>query len=96
MTKPEAYGLIWRKLSNHYENPSANVTAALEILSELKPVKEKDYDGLIILVDEVESCFCQLSSIVRGFQPPCLGGGVEGARSPASCPGMFWEGVRGS
>lgn len=63
VTRPEAYDFMWRKLNAHYDNAGAIVSEALEALSYLQPVKDKDYQGLIHLVDEVESCFSQLGDV---------------------------------
>ena len=54
---------MWKKLNAHYDNAGAIVSEALEALSLLQPVQEKDYQGLIHLVDEVESCFSQLGEV---------------------------------
>ena len=63
VTRPEAYDFMWKKLNAYYDNAGAIVSEALEALSLLQPVQEKDYQGLIHLVDEVESCFSQLGDI---------------------------------
>ena len=62
-TRPTAYQFMFNKLCYTYENPSAIVTAALEDLTALQEVDEKDYNGLIELVDIVESCFSMLGEI---------------------------------
>ena len=51
---------MWEKLELYYEDTSASVQAALE---DLKQVKEEDYKGLVELVDEVESAYCQLEEL---------------------------------
>ena len=42
VTKPEAYGTMWKKLEDYYDDTSATVQAALEDLQRLKPVPETD------------------------------------------------------
>ena len=64
VTKPEAYDIMWNRLETHYD-ASASVQAALNDLQKLKPVKEQDYKGLVHLVDEVESAYCQLEELNR-------------------------------
>lgn len=63
VTRPEAYDFMWKKLNAHYNDAGAIVSEALEDLSHLQPVEEKDYQGLIHLVDEVECCFSQLGDV---------------------------------
>ena len=63
VTKPEAYDVIWQKLESYYEDVSASVLAALEDLHKLKEVSDDDYKGLVELVDEVESAYCQLDEL---------------------------------
>ena len=54
---------MWRKLQEHYEDPSASVQAALDDLSQSKAVKEEDYKGLVSLIDEVECAHSQLEEL---------------------------------
>ena len=65
ITKPEAYNLMWEKLELYYKDTSASVQAALVGLQKLKPVKDKDYKGLVELVDEIESAYSQLDELKR-------------------------------
>jgi len=60
VTRPDAYDLIWQRLKEYYDDPSAGVQAALDGLSKLKYVKEDDYVGLVHLVDTVEFVHAQL------------------------------------
>lgn len=41
ITKPEAYDLIWKRLSSFYDDVSCSVQSALEGLAKLKPVQEE-------------------------------------------------------
>jgi hypothetical protein len=63
ITRPEAYGTMWKKLEAHYDDTSASVQAALAGLQQLKPVESEDYRALIELVDEVEAAYCQLQEL---------------------------------
>ena len=63
VTKPEAYDVMWQKLESYYEDVGASVQAALEDLHKLKEVSDDDYKGLVELVDEVESAYCQLDEL---------------------------------
>ena len=63
VTKPEAYGTMWKKLENYYDDTSATVQAALEDLHRLKPVSECDYRGLVEFVDSVESSYNPLEEL---------------------------------
>ena len=63
VTKPEAYGTMWKKLEDYYDDTSATVQAALEDLHRLKPVSESDYRGLVEFVDVVESSYSQLEEL---------------------------------
>jgi len=63
VTKPEAYDLMWARLSEFYDDVSAGVHTALECIRKLKPVKEDDYKGLVHLVDEVEATYAQLEEL---------------------------------
>ena len=63
VTRPQAYAFMWKKLNAHYDNPNAIIREALEDLSVLKPVEDKDYEGLVELVDEIECCFSQLGDV---------------------------------
>ena len=62
VTKPEAYGTMWKKLEDYYD-ASATVQAALENLHRLRPVSESDYRGLVEFVDVVESSYSQLEEL---------------------------------
>jgi hypothetical protein len=55
ITRPEAYGTMWKKLEEHYDDTSASVQPALAGLQQLKPMESEDYRALIELVDEVEA-----------------------------------------
>ena len=61
VTKPEAYGTMWKKLEDYYADTSATVQAALEDLERLKAVSESDYRGLVEFV--VESSYSQLEEL---------------------------------
>ena len=63
VTKPEAYGTVWKKLEDYYDDTSATVQGALEDLHRLKPVPETDYRGLVEFVDAVESSYSQLEEL---------------------------------
>ena len=63
ITKPEAYDVMWQKLESYYEDVGASVQAALEDLHKLKEVSDDDYKGLVEMVDEVESAYCQLDEL---------------------------------
>ena len=63
VTKPEAYGTMWKTLEDYYDDASATVQAALEDLHRLKPVTESDYRGLVEFVDVVESSYSQLEEL---------------------------------
>jgi hypothetical protein len=54
---------MWRKLESYYEDVGASVQAALEDLHKLKEVPGDDYQGLVEVVDEVESAYCQLEEL---------------------------------
>ena len=60
ITRPEAYDLMWLRLSEYYDDCSAAVQSALENLHKLKPVSEDDFKGIVRLVDEVEATYAQL------------------------------------
>lgn len=63
VTKPDAYDVIWKRLSDYYDDVGAGVSSALDCLKRLKPVKEDDYKGLVQLVDEVEGVHAQLEEL---------------------------------
>ena len=63
ITKPEAYGIMWKKLEDYYEDTSASVQAALEDVKKLKPVKEEDYKGPVELIEDVQSAYNQLKEL---------------------------------
>ena len=63
ITRPTAYEDMWRRLSEHYDDLTASVQAALNEMKNLKQVQEEDYQGLIKLVDAVEGCFSQLDQL---------------------------------
>ena len=63
VTKPDAYETMWCRLSEYYDDVSAGVSAALDCLKRLKPVREEDYKGLVLLVDEVEGIHAQLEEL---------------------------------
>jgi len=63
ITRPEAYDLMWLRLSEHYDDCSASVQSALEGLHRLKPVKDDDFKGVVHLVDEVEAAYAQLNEL---------------------------------
>ena len=54
---------MWQKLESYYEDVGASVQAALEDLHKLKEVSDDDYKGLVEMVDEVESAYCQLDKL---------------------------------
>lgn len=60
ITRPEAYEIMWQRLSEFYDDATASVQAALDGLSKLKPVHENDYKGIVNLTDTVESTYVQL------------------------------------
>ena len=57
VTKPEAYGTMWKKSEDYYDDTSATVQAALEALHRLKAESESDYRGLVECVDVVKSSY---------------------------------------
>ena len=63
ITRPEAYELIWQRLSEYYDDCSASVQSALESLYRLRPVEEDNFKGVVYLVDEVEDAFAQLKEL---------------------------------
>jgi hypothetical protein len=63
VTKPDAYDLIWARLSEYYDDTTACVQAALECLNKLKPVAEQDYRALVNLVNVVEDTCAQLEQL---------------------------------
>jgi hypothetical protein len=63
ITKPEAYDLMWKRLSEFYDDVSACVQSALDGLARLKPLSDNDYKGLVKLVDSVESACSQLEEL---------------------------------
>lgn len=63
ITRPEAYETMWNKLEAYYDDPSASVQAALDDLFKLKSVKDKDYKGLVSLIDKVEATYSQLQEL---------------------------------
>ena len=54
MTSEAAYGEMWRRLVEEYDDPGLSVQLALKKLRTLKPVADKDYSGIVRLSDEVE------------------------------------------
>jgi hypothetical protein len=60
ITRPEAYDLMWARLSEYYDDSSASVQSALEGLAKLKPISEGDFKGLVHAIDEVEVAYAQL------------------------------------
>ena len=62
VTKPEAYGTMWKKLEDYYDDTSATVQAALDDLHGLKAVSESDYRGLVEFVDVVSHPTASLKS----------------------------------
>ena len=63
ITRPDAYELMWQRLSEFYDDCSASVQSALEDLHRLKAVQENDFKGIVNLVDEVEGVFAQLQEL---------------------------------
>ena len=63
VTRPEAYTIMWSKLSEFYDDPSACVQSALDQLQKLKLLQEGDFKGLVQLVDTVEATFVQLEQL---------------------------------
>ena len=60
VTRPEAYEIMWQRLSEFYDDTTASVQAALDGLCKLKSVQENDYKGIVHLTDSVESTYVQL------------------------------------
>ena len=63
ITCPDSYDAMWTRLSLHYDDAAASVNAALSKLDCLKPVQEEDYHGLWSMIDAVEVCFSQLTTL---------------------------------
>ena len=63
ITRPDAYGAMWKRLSEYYDDVTASVQAAMKDLHNLKPVPEGDFSGFIKLVDIVEGAFAQLEEL---------------------------------
>lgn len=60
---PTAFTTMWQRLLQCFDDPATAVRAALKRLQKLKAVREEDYRGLTYLVDEVESCYSQLTTL---------------------------------
>lgn len=63
VTRDNAYDTMWERLTEYYDDVSAGVSAALDCLRKLKPVRDEDYKGLVQLVDEVEGIHAQLDEL---------------------------------
>ena len=62
-SRPEAYTMIWNRLEEYYDDPSAAVQSALGELNKLKVVHEGDHKALVRFVDTVEGVHAQLEEI---------------------------------
>ena len=58
LTKPEAYGIMWKKLEACYDDTSASAQSALYDLSKLKPVKDGNCKGLCISLMKLRVLMC--------------------------------------
>ena len=47
LTSEAAYGEMWRRLTEEYDDPGLSVQSALKKLRMLKPVADKDYSGIV-------------------------------------------------
>ena len=63
MTSEAAYGEMWRRLVEEYDDPGLSVQSALKKLRMLKPVADKDYSDIVRLSDEVEGIRNQLQEL---------------------------------
>ena len=63
ITGPQSFDIMWNRLSLHYDDPAASVDSALRKLDNLKPVRNEDYQGLWDMIDAVEVCFSQLTTL---------------------------------
>jgi hypothetical protein len=63
VTRPEAYDMIWERLSEFYDDISASVQAAMDGLQRLRPIKDDDYQGIVNLASEVEAVYAQLQEL---------------------------------
>ena len=61
--------LITCGIASDYDDPAASVNAAIRKLDCLEPVQEEDYQGLWNMIDAVEACWSQLTTI---HQIQCL------------------------
>ena len=64
---PHVFDKMWNRLCDDFDSQSASVEAALKNLYKLKKVAPNDYRGLIKLVNEVESSYCQLEILGQLF-----------------------------
>lgn len=63
-TQPaNSYERMWAGLDKIYSDMSMSVQAACEDLRKLKVVREDDLRGLIVFINEVESCYSQLGEV---------------------------------
>jgi len=63
VTREEAYGEMWRRLEEDYDDPGLSVQSALNQLMTMRPVNEGDFRGLIKTVDTIESVHNQLKEL---------------------------------
>ena len=54
VTSDTAYDNIWSRLSEEYDDPGLCVQSALKTLASLKAVGDRDYKGIVKLIDVVE------------------------------------------
>ncbi|XP_048579693.1 uncharacterized protein LOC5508489 [Nematostella vectensis] len=64
-TKPEAYDIMWKKLEAYYDDTSASVQAALDDIIKLTQVQDRDYKGLVHMIDVVECAYSQLEEMKK-------------------------------
>ena len=63
ITREEAYGEMWKRLEEDYDDPGLSVQSAINQLMSIKSVGEEDYTGLVKCIDTIESVHNQLKEL---------------------------------
>ena len=63
VTTDRAYGDMWERLTEEYDDPGLSVQSALSRLMSIKTVDDKDYAGIVKFVDDVEGIHSQLREL---------------------------------